>query len=181
MAIVAIKHRKSTTTWHATEFYSLPTFIPISSRAIVRPRDMNFGFGVGDIITISRFACKIYKSCDDAAEDFRNISDDIRSMQFVLEETQDLIDEYKQSLGPKREFRLFEIRNGCYRALRDLEKLLEKHRKLANDNSRKRDKIKWVLEDIPKMKERVSMKISLLTSFNSVLTRYVLFYCVYKI
>jgi hypothetical protein len=133
---------------------------------------MSFGYSIGDIIAVSTLAYKVYKSCDGATESFRNIAGEVRSMQLVLQETQDLISENKQSLEPKRVARLVEIKDGCHEVLRDLEKLLEKYESLGSDNQRMRDKAKWGLEEVSEMRERLSININLLTSFNTALAKY---------
>jgi hypothetical protein len=129
---------------------------------------MSFGYSVGDFIAVSNLAYNVYKSCSGASESFRNI---VRSMQLVLEETQDLISENNQSLEPRRRVaRLVEIKDGCHVVLRDLGELLEKYESLGSD---KRDKAKWGLEEVSDMRERLSININLLTSFNTAPARYV--------
>ncbi|KAF2825087.1 hypothetical protein CC86DRAFT_370885 [Ophiobolus disseminans] len=40
----------------------------------------NFGFSIGDIILISRYAYSVYKSCKHAGEEFKSIAADVRPM-----------------------------------------------------------------------------------------------------
>jgi hypothetical protein len=151
----------------------LPSFQPrpFPLHAPALTRNMSFGYSVGDFIAVTALAYKVYKSCSGASESFRNISAEVRSMQLVLEETQDLISENKQSLEPRRVARLVEIKDGCHDVLRDLERLLEKYESLGSDKQRTRDKVKWGLEEVSEVRERLSINVNLLTSFNMALAK----------
>ena len=45
---------------------------------------MSYGYGVGDFIAVSRLAWDVYAAYKDAPEDFRNISDEIKSLHIIV-------------------------------------------------------------------------------------------------
>ena len=50
---------------------------------------MSFGFGVGDFLTVSKLALDVYTAYKDAPEDFRNISDEIKSLHIITDSHKD--------------------------------------------------------------------------------------------
>jgi len=46
---------------------------------------MSFGYGVGDILAISKLARDVYNVYKDALGDFRNISDEIKSLHIIVD------------------------------------------------------------------------------------------------
>ena len=47
---------------------------------------MSFGFGVGDIMTVSTLALKVYSAYKDAPDDYRNIADEVNSLHIITED-----------------------------------------------------------------------------------------------
>jgi hypothetical protein len=60
---------------------------------------MSFGFSVGDFVTVLGLAWRVYKSCKDASDDFKNISNDVAGLHIVLLETKDFITENEETLS----------------------------------------------------------------------------------
>ena len=125
---------------------------------------MSFGFGVGDIIAISRLALKVYTAYKDAPDDYRNIADEVKSLHIIIEEAAQhfksttLSDEKKQ--GGK------EVLEGCRNVLKDLDALIEKYNALASSNtSQVFKRFKLGTEDIVTLRARLTSNTTLLNSF----------------
>jgi hypothetical protein len=136
---------------------------------------MSFGFGVSDFITVPAFAWKVYKSCKDSSEDFRNISSEVVSLHIVLKETAEYLSE--QNLEPDTEAQLNSLGKGCRDVLNDLEGLLTKYDSLGTKSQRVWDRLTWGLEDISAVRERLTSNIAMLTAFNTVLAKCVTVSC----
>jgi len=54
---------------------------------------MSFGFSIGDIIAVSTLAHKVRKQFIDAPEQFRAISDEVKSLLNVLRDLEDVLPE----------------------------------------------------------------------------------------
>ena len=55
---------------------------------------MGFGWGVGDILAISGLAVKVYLAYKDAPDDYRHISDEVESLQAIIDKA---VRHYKSS------------------------------------------------------------------------------------
>jgi hypothetical protein len=132
---------------------------------------MSFGFSISDFVTISAFAWKIYKSCKDSSDGFKSISSDVAGLHIVLKETEENLSE--QNLDADQERRLNDLCAGCNGVLKDLDSLLERYNSLGTKSQRTWDRMKWGLEDISDMRERLTSNTAMLTAFNTALTRYV--------
>ena len=90
---------------------------------------MSFGFGVGDVMAISRLAFKVYTACKDAPDEYGNISDEVKSLHIVIDnaaqhfESTTLTDDIRQK-GQ-------EVLRGCQNLLEDLDSLIGKYNSLA--------------------------------------------------
>ena len=73
---------------------------------------MSFGYSVGDIMAVSRLALKVYTAYKDAPNDYRNISDEVKSLHIIIEEATRHFDEStllstKKQQGGKEDFFFF--------------------------------------------------------------------------
>ena len=50
---------------------------------------MNFGFGVGDMITISELAVRIYTAYQDAPENYRHVSEEVAALQVLIDQVEE--------------------------------------------------------------------------------------------
>jgi hypothetical protein len=132
---------------------------------------MSFGFSIGDFITISQLGWKVYRICKDSAADFQNISGEVLSLHVILKETEDLINENGGYLSPQSEARLMDIGNGCYGVFKDLEALLAKYESMGTQSRRTWNRLKWGLEDINAIRDRLVSNTSMLASFSAVLAK----------
>ena len=91
---------------------------------------MSFGYGVGDVMAVSRLALKVIIAYKDAPDDYRNISDEVESLHIIIEkaaqhfESTTLSDNSRQK-GQK-------VLKGCENVLEDLDTFIEKYNSLAS-------------------------------------------------
>ena len=123
-----------------------------------------FGWGVGDIIAISRLAVKVYTAYKDAPDDYRHIVDEVESLQIIINkaihhfESPTLNDNNRQE-GQK-------VLNGCQHVLEDLNSLIEKYNCLDSANTGQVIKrLKLGTEDIATLRARLTSNTGLLNSF----------------
>lgn len=45
---------------------------------------MSFGFGVGDILTVSKLAVTVYTAYKDAPNDYKHIAEEVKSLQIMI-------------------------------------------------------------------------------------------------
>ena len=67
---------------------------------------MSFGYGVGDFIAVSKLAWDVYTAYKDAPEDFRNISDEIKSLHIIVNRDKDIFPD--KTLSPEEQTQLWE-------------------------------------------------------------------------
>lgn len=126
---------------------------------------MSFGYGVSDLITTSTLAWRIYRTCKDSSDDFRAISSEVASLHIVLKEIEETLSD--QSLTSGQETQLSVLTDGCSAVLDDLDKLLKKYHGLGTQSQRTWDRMKWGLEDIQAIRERLISSVTLLNAFNT--------------
>ena len=122
---------------------------------------MSLGYGVGDVMAISRLAVKAYTATPD---DYRNIADEVKSLHLIIEEAvrhlkSTALSNKKQQGGKK-------ALEGCQKVLMDLDALIEKYNALASANtSQVFRRIKLGTEDIVTVRARLTSNTTLLNSF----------------
>ena len=89
---------------------------------------MSFGFGVGDILAVSNFALKLYDDYKNAPHDFKDFSDEIKSLHIVIKNHESA---FHQDLQSERKRELIVILQGCENVLKDLDDLMKKYQRLA--------------------------------------------------
>ena len=130
---------------------------------------MSFGYGVGDIIAVSRLALKVYTAYKDAPDDYRNISDEVKSLHIIIEEATRHFDE-STSLSNKKQEGGKEVLEGCQNVLKDLDALIDKYKALAPANANANTsqvfrRIKLGMEDIVTLRARLTSNTTLLNGF----------------
>ena len=133
---------------------------------------MSFGFSVGDVVGVSTLAWKVFKSCKDSSENFKNLSGEVVSLHVVLKETEDLIVE--NGLSQNQAAQLKHVADGCQKVLGDLEEMLTKYRSLGTKSQRTWDRMKWGNEGIADLRARLTSNTSMLSACNSVMMKYVI-------
>ena len=124
---------------------------------------MGFGYGVGDIIAVSRLALKVYTAYQDAPDDYRNIADEVRSVHIIIEEAAQhfkstTLSNRKQQGGTK-------ILEGCQKVLKDLNALIEKYNALASSNTSQVSRRIKLGTDIVILRVRLILNTTLLNGF----------------
>ena len=122
---------------------------------------MSFGYGVGDIMAVSRLALKVYTAYKDAPGDYRNIADEVKSLHIIINEAAQHFESTTTPSSNKQH-----LLEGCQNVLRDLDALMEKYKALAPANtSQSFRRIKFGTEDIPTLRARLISNTTLLSSF----------------
>ncbi|KAF8435887.1 ankyrin repeat-containing domain protein [Terfezia claveryi] len=127
---------------------------------------MSLGFGIGDIIAVSRLALDVYSAYKDAPEDFRNISHEIKSLHIIVDKHKDEFRDKILNLDEERQLR--EILQGCTNVLEDLDKLRIKYMSLGSaqgSSAQAIDRIKWGQENIVELRARLTSNTTLLNTF----------------
>lgn len=111
---------------------------------------MALNWGVTDVLAITKLAWDLYHSCylvaREAPEDFRQLVNELASLQGVLRSLRDDINSDKsflQRLGENRKQTLERCVANCFDTLRKLQKLVIKYRELHNDEVFWK-RLKWV-------------------------------------
>ncbi|KAH7120600.1 ankyrin repeat-containing domain protein [Dactylonectria macrodidyma] len=130
---------------------------------------MSFGVGAGDIIAVINRANKIRRAFIDAPSQFKDISDEVRSLSIVLQDVEILSG---QELSPPKSEELEEITGGCRNVLKQLERVLDKYVELRPGNQKFDMKVKrawkrlnWEPDDIRDLRSCVVSNIALLNAF----------------
>lgn len=125
---------------------------------------MSFGFGVGDILAISGLAFKVYSAYKDAPDGYKHISEEVKSLQSIVDEAirhlqNPALSDVKQQEGQ-------EALQSCQSVLEDLNSLLEKYKSLASANKLQVFKrVKLGTEDIMTLRDRLMSSSLFLTNF----------------
>ena len=123
-----------------------------------------FGWGVGDITTISTLAVKVYIAYKDAPADYKYISEEVRSLQIMVGRAEQHFKSTTVSDNDRKEGQ--EILKGCQSVLEDLNSLIEKYNGLASANKvQVFKKVKLGAEDIATLRARLISNTGLLNGF----------------
>jgi hypothetical protein len=124
---------------------------------------MSFGFSVSDFIGVGQLAWQVYKSCKEAPESFKNVSQEVLSLHAVLKEVEEAVLDYP--IPQSMEVRLTTITDGCQDVLKDLNFLVLKYESLGSKTKRTWDRMRWHLDDITELRARLISNIALLTAY----------------
>ncbi|GAB1314608.1 Potassium channel AKT1 [Madurella fahalii] len=127
---------------------------------------MSFGVGVGDLALVARSAWRLYKACKESSEDFARLSTELLSLHAVLNETHEfLIDNPK--LDTSRRHRLSMLCDQCNAALEGLDSIVARYESLGTQAQRTWDRMRFGLNDLSDVRERLVSSVTLLTAFNT--------------
>jgi hypothetical protein len=124
---------------------------------------MSVGFSVGDILAVGTLAWQVYKSCKNAPNSFKNISDEVLSLHAVLKESEEVLEVQSLSSGQQR--RLETVLKGCNGVLVDLQCAVDRYESLGTKSKRTWDRLGWVQQPIVEMRARLTANILLLSAF----------------
>jgi len=127
---------------------------------------------VGDFLGVAKLACTVYNGYKDAPGDFKDLSDEIKSLHNIV--NSDILKAIFRgpNLTSEDRERLQEMLQGCENVLKDLDKLLTKYKRLESPQGsslRALDRVRWVQEDIGKLRARLTSNTTLL---NTLIARY---------
>ncbi|PMD24107.1 hypothetical protein NA56DRAFT_656564 [Hyaloscypha hepaticicola] len=130
---------------------------------------MSFGFSISDFLAVIELTNKIRKEFISAPSQFKNISDEVRSLSIVIHDVDIVLSECEPDGKQKTE--LQEIASSCHKILNDLEKTLDNYDELQTysgniDNRVKRvwKKLKWEPQDIQEIRNRITSNVTLLNT-----------------
>ena len=125
---------------------------------------MSFGFGVGDIITISGLAANVYTAYKDAPENYRNISDEVKSLQILIDKAAPYFE--STTLQPNSRQEGQQALKGCKDVLEDLNSLIEKFNSSGSSKtSQVLKRVRLGTEDIGTLRARLISNTGLLNAF----------------
>ena len=125
---------------------------------------MSFGFGIGDILTISGLAATVYSAYKDAPDDYKHISKEVRSLQTIVDEAAKYFEDTVLSNSKQLEGQ--EALQNCQSVLEDLNSLIEKYKSLASTNKMQVFKrVKLGTEDITNLRARLTSTTISLSNF----------------
>ena len=119
---------------------------------------------MGDIITISQLAVTVYTAYKDAPDDYKNISDEVESLQILVDKAarhfkSTALDNSSRQEGQK-------ALKGCKSVLEDLNSLIEKYNSSGSSRtSQVLKRIKLGTEDIGSLRVRLISSTTLLNAF----------------
>ena len=123
-----------------------------------------FGWGVGDIATISTLVAKVYTAYRDAPDNYQHISEEVRSLQILINKAVRHVESPALSDDDRQEGQ--EVLKGCQRILEDLDSLIEKYNSLASASSGQAfKKVQLGTEDIATLRSRLISNTVLLNGF----------------
>jgi len=124
---------------------------------------MSFGFSIGDFATLGTLAWQMYKLCRDSPESFKNISQEVLSLQAVLKEVEETLEDHPPSQLKGRS--LATILKGCHYVLNDLQSLVLKNKSLGSKASRTLDRLRWYSAPIAELRARLTSNTTLLNAY----------------
>ena len=125
---------------------------------------MSLGCSLGDIMAISELAVKVYTAYKDAPGDYSNISDEVKSLDIIINNA---AQHFKSTtLSDSKRLKGQEVLRGCQKVLEDLNSLIVKYNSLASaSTSRVFTRIKLGTEDIATLRARLTSNTTLLNGF----------------
>lgn len=126
---------------------------------------MSFGFGVGDFLAVLRLSNEIRKRLVVAPDDFRAVSEEVRSFGIILQDIDDL--ESEQGLTDYQHKEIKTISQGCFHVLSDLKSALDRYQELDTRAVSVRGKARrvwkratWDHGEINDYRQRVAANVS---------------------
>ena len=125
---------------------------------------MSFGWGGGDVFALAQLAVKVYTAYKDAPDDYKNISEEVKSLEGLINKAARHFTSTNLSDIDRQEGS--EAMKGCQRVLEDLNDLIEKYKSLVSTNKRLVFKrVRLGTEDIATLRARLTSNATLLSSF----------------
>ena len=132
---------------------------------------------LSNLQSVVRLLFNVYSSYTQAPDQFRNFSQEIKSLQAVYSRVSDLLgsQDSTPTLSGKDIEGLETLNKGLQTLVKELNALLEKYQGLEDDPRLSVNRATWGLEDLAGFRKRIRVHVSLLTVFNTNLVWYVCF------
>lgn len=125
---------------------------------------MSFGWGVGDILTISQLAITVYSAYKDAPKDYKNIAEEVKSLQIIINKAAQHFKSPTLSDSDRQEGK--EVLKGCQSVLEDLNSLIKDYNSVASGKTGQVFKrVMLGMEDVATLRVRLVSNTGLLSSF----------------
>ena len=125
---------------------------------------MSFGFGVGDIVAISGLAVNVYTAYRDAPDDYKHISDEVKSLQILIDKASPYFKSMTLNNNSQQEGQ--QALKGCKDVLEDLNSLIEKYNSSGSSRtSQVLKRVRFGTEDIATLRARLISNTGLLNAF----------------
>ena len=119
---------------------------------------------MGDIMAISGLALKVYTAYKDAPDGYRNISDEVESLDIIIKKAAQHFESTTLSENSQQEGQ--KVLKGCQNVLEDLYSLIIKYNSIASTSSSQvLQRIKLGAEDIATLRARLTSNTTLLNGF----------------
>ena len=120
--------------------------------------------GVGTITAISGLALKVYKAYKGAPDDYKHITEDVKSLQIIINKAARYFK--STTLGDNDRQEGLDVLKSCQSVLWDLNSFIEKYNSLASANACQIfQRVKLGTEDIATLRARLAINATLLSSF----------------
>lgn len=129
-----------------------------------------FGFSVGDFIAVGTLATAVYKQCRDAPGEYKALASEVRSLQNILQDVEDLLKH--DMLSKAKHDELLQHGQNCKDVLLDLNQLMTKYHKLDSKSRRTWDRLRWDQQDGRDLRSRITSNITALNTFYQSVTTY---------
>lgn len=129
---------------------------------------MSFGFGVGDCITLSQSAWRLYKTLRDSSNDFNELTADLESMHAALSQVEKLASHC--TLDEESKARLAKLQARCLANLESIGSQLREFQSLGTKKKRTRDRLRWGMETVSQQRQQLILNTNALSLFISSLT-----------
>jgi hypothetical protein len=128
---------------------------------------MSFGYSIGDVVAVIALANKIRKDFVGAPEQFKSISQDVRSLSIVIQDAYANLDHMSE--GHATNFN--EIINTCQTLLHKMESMMSKWSVISDTSKSKTaqrlwKRLRWEPDEISDLRTQITSKITLLNAFN---------------
>ena len=125
---------------------------------------MNFGFGVGDILTISKLAVTVYTAYKDAPNDYKHIAQEVKSLQTMINKAAQHFKSPTLTDNDRQEGQ--DVLTGCQSILKDLDSFITNYNSLASPHtSQVHKKVMFSIEDTAPLRAKLISNTVLLSSF----------------
>nr|GAT60855.1 predicted protein [Mycena chlorophos] len=130
---------------------------------------MSFGIGLGDIALLVNLSWSLYKKVKDSSEDFRQMTNEVMSLNAIVSEMKEFMEQEGDDLEPWRRDRLNHLIECCMEPLRELEQLYDKYDSLDTRSQRTWDRLHFGLKNLAPIRQRLVSSTTMLGSFNTIM------------